>query len=233
MQLTSDDIRQIIKEELNKLLKESREGGFDPNEEIPDAAPEGFEKTYDSAFTSTGESSHEECNKLLEEIVELCTATELSIDDDQKEGLEAHGVPFYGDNIRVINRKLPLWKWIRDDHYHMFDHEQELQSRISWKLGKKLFHDESAAKKCYWYPIVDSLKAEIYGNVDLEESGPFKYSEEKTLGLYFKKYRREDVIRVNLYYEKFYRFTTSLAKELRKFQSEEYEEFRGTGGDVE
>lgn len=227
MKLTTEQIKEIIKQELNKVLKENREGGFDPDKETPDAAPEGSKKTYDSTFTSTGESSHEECNKLLEEIVELCTATDLSIDDDQKEGLEAHGVPFYGDNIRVINRKLRLWKipWVKS--------AQQLQSRISWKLGEKLFDDESAAKKCYWYPIVDSLKAEIYGNVDLEEFGPFMYSKEKTRGPYFRKYRREDVIRVNLYYEKFYRFTTSLAKELRKFQSEEYEEFRGTGGDVE
>ena len=54
MRLTVDNIKRIIKEELEKLLKENQEGGFDPNEEIPDAAPEGSEKTYNSAFTSTG-----------------------------------------------------------------------------------------------------------------------------------------------------------------------------------
>ena len=56
MKLTTKQIKQLIKEELNKMLKES----YLDEPKIPDAAPEGFEKTY-SEFEPQEE--RESCNK--------------------------------------------------------------------------------------------------------------------------------------------------------------------------
>ena len=71
MKLTTKQIKKLIKEELNKLLKESRESGFDSNEEIPDAAPEGFEKTYDNTSIKSSNCDDWILLNLLEKTAQL------------------------------------------------------------------------------------------------------------------------------------------------------------------
>ncbi len=205
MKLTTEQIKQIIKEELNKLLKESRESGFDPNEETPDAAPEGSKKTYDSAFTSTGKE-HNECYDLLEKVIGLCTATTLSINDK-------------GDyKVRIINFNHPFISYYshkaKPDTYRT-------QKEISEELYNILFHKQAAAIKCYWYPIVNKVRKEVYGDKDLS---PSTY-----LSHFVKIY---DNSQKDEYFENFYTFTTSLTKELLKVQRGEYEQPEAAG-DVE
>ncbi len=207
MNLPTKQLKQIIKEELNKLLKESQEGGFDSDKEIPDAAPEGFEKTYDSAL-ATMRKETDECSELLEKVIGLCTATTLSINDK-------------GDyKVRVINFNHP------SIHYYAgqtsgHPSTYETQKEISEELYKILLHKRAAAMKCYWYPIVNKVRKEVYGDKDLSYGVYYSYFV-KVYGSFQK----------DEYFENFYTFTTSLANELRKVQRGEHED-PATGGDTE
>ncbi len=102
MRLTVDNIKRIIKEELEKLLKENQEGGYDPNEEIPDAAPEGSEKTYDSLFTTTQKESSG-CYELLEKVIELCTVLRFVRDGERW-------------RVLAVNANHPLIRFTGDRH---------------------------------------------------------------------------------------------------------------------
>ena len=213
MKLTSDDIRQIIKEELDKLLKESREGGFDPNEEIPDAAPEGFKKTYDSSSISTGKADNK-CDELLEEIIGLCTAIRYDYDD------HAYYTPnsdIWSDkNIKIVNANHPIVLYInhigRGMSRSWFSHRgaHYLKSKLQEKLWD-FFYRSDIIRGCYWYPIIDKTRKQIYGDGSFP-LGNSDGAEEK-------------------YNKKYFQFTALLAKELRKVQRGEYEEPE-TGGDI-
>ena len=162
MRLTIKEIKQIIKEELNKLLKENQEGGFDPNEEIPDAAPEGSEKTYDSAFASTQKESGG-CYELLEKVIELCTVLRFVRDGKRWRALAVNVnhplIRFTGDRHQEVDGKDTLWLIHRDLKEIL---NKKLIVSVNYSRGPD-GHKRSIVGKCFWWKIVLKVHDQVYG----------------------------------------------------------------------
>ena len=202
MRLTVDNIKRIIKEELEKLLKENQEGGYDPNEEIPDAAPEGSEKTYDSLFTTTQKESSG-CYELLEKVIELCTVLRFVRDGERWRVLAVNAnhplIRFTGDRHQEVDGRGTL-RFIHRDL------KEILNNKLIESVDFSSFADgykRSIVGKCFWWRIALKVHDQVYGANDYPNPFLAKgvHNEERKL--------------------MFLQFMALLAKELRKVQKGE------------